>query len=153
MYYYLKDGKLLENTTCKLPDGNWYSFDESGKMRNNVKNYDGRYYSESGAAMTGWIYDTGNWYYADPEDATLYSGFQTINGKKYYFFDNKSGNFSNDSSNDNYFAMWIGETVVDGNVVTTDDDGVVVSIVSIENGLEFPWWNLYYYRRKAIYGW
>ena len=61
-------------------------------MRNNVKNYDGRYYSESGAAMTGWIYDTGNWYYADPEDATLYSGFQTINGKKYYFFDNKSGN-------------------------------------------------------------
>ena len=154
VYYYLKDGKLLENTTCKLPDGNWYSFDESGKMRNNVKNYDGRYYSESGAAMTGWIYDTGNWYYADPEDATLYSGFQTINGKKYYFFDNKSGNFSNDSSNDNYFAMWIGETVVDGNVVTTDDDGVVVSIVPIENGWSFHGGIWYYYQDGKPYtGW
>ena len=86
VYYYLKDGKLLENTTSKLPDGKLYSFDELGRMRNNIKYY-GRYYDESGAAMTGWIYDTGKWYYADPEDATLYSGFQTINGKKYYFFD------------------------------------------------------------------
>ena len=37
VYYYLKDGKRLENTTCKLFDGNWYSFDESGRMRNNIK--------------------------------------------------------------------------------------------------------------------
>ena len=74
--------------------------------------------------MTGWIYDTGNWYYADMEDATLYSGLQTINGKLYYFFDYKSDNLSND----NYFAMCIGETVVYSSVVTTDDDGVVVSL-------------------------
>ena len=30
------------------------AFDESGRMRNNIE-YEGRYYSESGAAMTGWI--------------------------------------------------------------------------------------------------
>ena len=57
--------------------------------------------------MTGWIYDTGKWYYADPEDATLYSGFQTINGKKYYFFDHYDPSY-------NEYAMWIGETVIDG---------------------------------------
>ena len=146
VYYYLKDGKLLKNTTCKLSDGKWYSFDKSGKMRNNIK-YSGRYYDESGAAMTGWIYDTGKWYYADPEDATLYSGFQTINGKKYYFFDHYDPSY-------NEYAMWIGETVIDGNVVTTDDDGVVVSIVPIENGWSFHGGIWYYYKAGNPYtGW
>ena len=146
VYYYLKDGKLLENTTSKLPDGKLYSFDELGRMRNNIKYY-GRYYDESGAAMTGWIYDTGKWYYADPEDATLYSGFQTINGKKYYFFDHYDPSY-------NEYAMWIGETVIDGNVVTTDDGGVVVSIVPIENGWSFHGGIWYYYQDGKPYtGW
>ena len=79
IYYYLEAGTLLKGTdrywengqekkagTYKLSDGNWYVFDEEGRMLNNVMIFD-RWYGEYGAAMTGWIYQAGNWYYADPE--------------------------------------------------------------------------------------
>ena len=53
---------------------------------------------------------------------------------KYYFFDHYDPSY-------NEYAMWIGETVVDGNVVTTaNDGGVVVSIAPIERRMEFSWW-------------
>lgn len=134
VYYYLKDGMLLKNTTCKLSDGNWYSFDESGRMRNNIE-YEGRYYSESGAAMTGWIYDTGKWYYADPEKATLYSGFQTINGVEYYFMP----------------KMLVGERVVGNDVITANDSGEIVSIAPIEDGWSFHDGDWYYYQDGKPY--
>lgn len=134
VYYYLKDGMLLKNTTCKLSDGNWYSFDESGRMRNNIE-YEGRYYSESGAAMTGWIYDTGKWYYADQEKATLYSGFQTINGVEYYFMP----------------KMLVGERVVGNDVITANDSGEIVSIAPIEDGWSFHDGDWYYYQDGKPY--
>jgi len=39
----------------------------------------------SGKNVTGWIKTSDGWYYVDPASAKLSTGWQTIDGKKYYF--------------------------------------------------------------------
>lgn len=39
----------------------------------------------SGKNVTGWIKTSNGWYYVDPASAKLSTGWQTIDGKKYYF--------------------------------------------------------------------
>ena len=147
IYYYLEAGTLLKGTdrywengqekkagTYKLSDGNWYVFDEEGRMLNNVMIFD-RWYGEYGAAMTGWIYQAGNWYYADPENAKLYTGFHVVNGVKYYFAP----------------EMVTGEIVVGSKVITTDDNGVVTNVKHIENGWSCHNGVWYYYMNGEPY--
>ena len=147
IYYYLEAGTLLKGTdrywengqekkagTYKLSDGNWYVFDEEGRMLNNVMIFD-RWYGEYGAAMTGWIYQAGNWYYADPENAKLYTGFHVVNGVKYYFAP----------------EMVTGEIVVGTKVITTDDNGVVTNVKHIENGWSCHNGVWYYYMNGEPY--
>ena len=81
-YYYLRDGVILKSWGYKLPDGNWYGFDTTGKMRvNTIEN--GRYYGATGAAQTGWFTVAGKWYYASSVNALLQKGLHVINGAEY----------------------------------------------------------------------
>ena len=110
-YYYMKDGKILKDCEYQTEDGARYAFDRDGEMRSNVQ-YQGKLYGESGWAYTGWIYKSGKWYYADPQTAMLSSGFQTINGNEYYF-------------DKTTYAMLVGDGVIDGQVVRTDENGII----------------------------
>ena len=51
----MKDGDILKNCEYQTEDGALYSFDSDGEMRSGVQ-YEGRWYSESGWAYTGWTY-------------------------------------------------------------------------------------------------
>lgn len=115
-YYYMKDGDILKNCEYQTEDGALYSFDSDGEMRSGVQ-YEGRWYSESGWAYTGWTYQNEKWYYADPETKKLCTGFQKINGGEYYF-------------DESTCEMIVGEIVVDGTVMIASANGVIETIAS-----------------------
>jgi len=89
-YYKFPDGHFKSNG-WELISGQWYAFDEMGRMRTGW--YDsptGRYYLDtSGAMIAGWLYDDA-WYYLDanPSSATygkvLTDTFVIWNGNTYY---------------------------------------------------------------------
>ena len=58
-----------------------------------------------------WVAENNAWYYLSPTDGALVSGWQTIDGKKYYFdADNK---------------MVTGKQTIDGKSYTFGSDGVL----------------------------
>lgn len=139
-YYYLKDGALVIGTDYQTADGAWYSFDYLGRMKKNKS--DGlRWYSDVGWAYVGWFLKAGTWYYADPQTANIYRGFQTINGTEYYFSDYDG-------------AMLVGEAVVDDKVVITDASGKVLSKDIAADGWSRHDGEYYYYKNGKPYtGW
>lgn len=109
--YNLKDGTFLQTSWLKSGDY-WYYFSKYGYMQRGLKKIGSKryYFAESGAMLTGWIYDedTDCWYYAGEDGALTVGWYQTggawywfdskcvmyhggnrmVNGHKYYFFDN-----------------------------------------------------------------
>ena len=135
-YYYLRDGVILKSWGYKLPDGNWYGFDITGKMRvNTIDN--GRFYGETGAAQTGWFTVAGKWYYASSVNALLKTGLHVINGAEYYF--------------DRNGTMQTGEFVVNGKLFTTNENGVVLSKTTMKNGWTNCQGSWYYYQNGIAY--
>ena len=135
-YYYLRDGVILKSWGYKLPDGNWYGFDTTGKMRvNTIEN--GRYYGATGAAQTGWFTVAGKWYYASSVNALLQKGLHVINGAEYYF--------------DRNGTMQTGEFVVNGKLFTTNENGVVLSKTTMKNGWTNCQGSWYYYQNGIAY--
>lgn len=135
-YYYLKDGALLKNVSCRLSDGKWYGFDATGKMRTNII-ADGRFYGKTGAAQTGWFTVAGKWYYASSVNALLKTGLHVINGAEYYF--------------DRNGTMQTGEFVVNGKLFTTNENGVVLSKTTMKNGWTNCQGSWYYYQNGIAY--
>mgnify|MGYP000845930487 FL=1 len=109
--YRLTDGSFLKASWLKS-NGHWYYLGKSSYMQRGLRKIGtNRYYfAESGAMMTGWIYEeeTDQWYHAN-EDGALTTGWyqagnawywfdskcvmfsggnRMVNGHKYYFFDN-----------------------------------------------------------------
>ena len=148
-YYYQEGDSILKNGSYKLSDGNWYGFDYQGRMLANVfdENDIGRvwhWYGESGAAQTGWFLLAGNWYYGSTTDGTLYTGFRTINGVKYYF--------------DNDGIMQTKSVVVSDypgyRLIMISDSGAVTDIKSMEDGWSCYDGEWYYYQNRNPYtGW
>ena len=148
-YYYQEGDSILKSGSYKLSDGNWYGFDYQGRMLANAfdKNYLGyawHWYGESGAAQIGWILLAGNWYYGSTTDGTLYTGFHTINGVKYYF--------------DNDGIMQTKSVVVSDypgyRLIMISDSGVVTDIKSMEDGWSCYDGEWYYYQNRNPYtGW
>ena len=130
--------QMLKDGSYRMPDGKWYAFDESGKMQSN-KQIGKRWYGESGAAQTGWFQKANYWYYADLESSELYTGFHQIGGKQYYF--DKEG------------VMLTGEAVVDGELVTADENGAI-TISALTDGWSSHNGEWYYYVKGRPYtGW
>ena len=140
-YYYLRGDSLLTNGSYKLADGKWYSFDEDGRMKANLKD-SARWYGESGAAQTGWFKIGETWYYASEVDGMLYKGLHVINGATYYF--------------DGEGAMQTGQVVTGSNMLTFDDNGAVIATNPMPDGWSYSsiydrWF--YYQNGKPYTGW
>ena len=93
-YYYVKDGKLLKGCVEQI-DGIYYGFDSYGFLyvdrdfsifnSETQKNDYYRAKADGSLYINEWyIYDLANQYYYG-ENGKRYSGFHTIDGKKYYF--------------------------------------------------------------------
>ncbi|HJC07010.1 MAG TPA: hypothetical protein H9704_12845, partial [Candidatus Enterocloster excrementipullorum] len=102
------------------PDGNWYVLHDTS---------DGML----GTMLTGWYQDDqdGKWYYLNPSDGRMLTGWQNIGGTWYYFneytpeytweYDTATENWKyNGSSQKPYGSMYSGETTPDGYTVNED---------------------------------
>lgn len=76
---------------------------------------------------TGWIYDNKNkyWYYANPINGSIVTGWQTIDGKDYCFFNSNetvtNGKSEKDTKNRNlYGAMMYNIFTPDGFLLGSD---------------------------------
>lgn len=138
-YYYLENGVVMRDGAYKLPDGKWYVFEKSGRMLSSVRS-EKRWLSENGDALTGWINRGGAWYYADPDTAEVCTGFQWINGAQYYL---KSDG-----------TMLVGEKVIDGKLIMTDDSGAIKGSFLLEDGWSYHDGECYYSKNGELYtGW
>lgn len=43
-----------------------------------------KYYNEAGTIETGWVHTSSGWYYLSPQDGTMLTGWQDIDGKRFY---------------------------------------------------------------------
>lgn len=138
-YYYLENGVVMRDGAYKLPDGKWYVFEKDGRMLSSVRS-EKRWLSENGDALTGWINRAGAWYYADPDTAEVCTGFQWINGAQYYL---KSDG-----------TMLVGEKVIDGKLIMTDDSGAIKGSFLLEDGWSYHDGECYYSKNGELYtGW
>lgn len=90
-YYYVKDGKVLKESTQKIGNA-LYAFDSNGVMMHNGfcslnvggENY--MFYAKDNGALvvSDWKFNGTFWYYFDKNGRSV-NGVQTISGKKYYF--------------------------------------------------------------------
>lgn len=66
----------------QLQNGNWYYFDEYGRLTIGWKQVSGKwyYFNKDGKMQTGWIQDGGNWYYCDSSGAMV-TGRYKIDGR------------------------------------------------------------------------
>ena len=88
-YFDLETGDMF--TGKHTIDGEEYYFHEQygfipmGWRNDLEKEY---YYNDHGFVVLGWINDNGDIYYMDPVDGVVLTGWQEIEGKKYYFYKN-----------------------------------------------------------------
>lgn len=111
-YYYMKDGKLLEDCVAKI--GNfYYGFDENGRMYNNeafsIRDYDAKewiYYQakEGGQLAVGWYETNGRKCYYGTDGKQFRYGIMKI-GNFYYGFDSNGYMYC-----DTNFNIWNSET-------------------------------------------
>ena len=146
--WYYTDANGVVQYGWKKIGSSWYYFDsENGYMY-----YDGYYeiggkdyyFNGSGALQTGWIKkDWGGgdieWYYAN-SSGVLLTGWQKI-GTKWYYFE------------PNYYEMYIGYWVIDGEGYYFDKNGVWVSNPSGWKE-DFGYDDWYYFKNGvAVKGW
>ena len=88
-YWYYMDLDTGEMRTGWVKDGNlWFYMDASGRRQSGWISVDGTWYFLDyyfGDMQTGWIKLGNTWYYLDPQSGAMQTGFQTVDGKKYYF--------------------------------------------------------------------
>ena len=129
-------------------------------------NEDWYYFDDSNKAMkTGWHHDgaDGYWYYLNPSDGKMVRGWQTIDGKEYFFQPVRNvGNYYFSSgrekwlyslnSNVPYGAMYVSTTTPDG--FTVDSKGVKTSgngtALTVQNGWAERDGKWYYYENGAM---
>lgn len=87
-YYFNADASM--NVGWLYDEGDWYYSDSSGRICTNCwKQVDGTWYlfNPSGAMQTGWVCPDGvNYYYLDPETGAMVTGWM-FDGKEWYFMD------------------------------------------------------------------
>ena len=84
-YYYKKDGKKA--TGWQNIKGAKYFFDEAGIMQTGwfTQNNNTYFCAHNGKLTTGWNQYDCFWYYMDPQDGHMLTGWQTISDSRYYF--------------------------------------------------------------------
>lgn len=146
-WYYLKNGKLLQNAL--LLDNNdvaVFGFGSDCAMCTNGVKYawsDYYIFDAEGHILTGWQKVDGKWYYANPEhEGDPYittSGIYYINGKPYAF---ENG------------TLKIGTFYMDGVLITTDADGVAIKYVELKDGWNYVGNGYVYFLNADIFsGW
>lgn len=124
------------------PRESWFHFDENGYAESGwYKDTDGHWYylhdlqdGMFGAMVTGWRFDSqdGCWYYLDPADGRMLTGWQRIHGKWYYFnpvpegmtwlYDENAEKwyYDTDTGHRPYGSMYLNEKTPDGYLVKED---------------------------------
>lgn len=139
-WYYVQNGYIASWQRVTI-DGVEYFFEDNGKMtRNRIRS--GKYYGADGTTQSGWIYEDGVYYYADPATKQLKDyGLYTINGTEYFF--------------ENY-VMQTG-TFIDYNsqtILAIASSGAVQSKTPITNGWYYTDDGCFYYLNgEAQHGW
>lgn len=130
---YLKDDDSFAYYGIYHIDGKPYYF-VNYVMQTNCS-YEDYYFGADGAVVSGWIYDEGYWYYADPNNNNhIYNyGILKINGVDYLFAP----------------SLAVNSTLLYGNyLISTDANGVVVSKTAAGDGWYYENYNGYGY---AVY--
>ena len=118
------DGTTKEHLGWVRSNDRWYAFGADAVMKTGwVRDeYEDKwYYCDINNGMnTGWMLSTedGYWYYLDPATGCMLTGWQTINGKKYYLGANSA------AAGHPYGALYINGTTPDG--FSVDADGARV---------------------------
>ncbi|AGX44364.1 Ig-like domain-containing protein [Clostridium saccharobutylicum] len=126
-WYYLNSNGAMKTGWLQELDGKWYKLGSDGAMRTGwVQESDGNWYklSTSGAMQTGWIQDSDNkWYFAS-SSGEMQTGVIQVDGKPYVL--SQTGD------------MLVGTNVsTEGNIYTTDANGVIIQGNSSNRGIEF----------------
>jgi len=87
--FFKEDGTMAANTWLQVDPETWYLFGTDGYMIFGWwQNSRGQWYYMNkdlqGKMQIGWLLKDREWYYMD-KTGTMQTGFQVINGKKYYF--------------------------------------------------------------------
>ena len=82
---YKMNGNYLVNSS-QMIDGKRYCFDSYGYMCYGWKQIAGEtyYLQNDGSARSGWMYQSGNWFYFIPDKCTMVTGWKAVSGKWYY---------------------------------------------------------------------
>ncbi|MGI5958671.1 MAG: GH25 family lysozyme [Massiliimalia sp.] len=111
-------GWMVANGLFETDNGLTYNFDASGAMIGRaggwVKEGNDWYYYKSGVKATGWVQSGGSWYYMGA-DGKMTTGWQTVNGKKYYLDGSNGG------------RMVTGTKTIDGITYNFDSSGAVIN--------------------------
>lgn len=138
--YTKPDGTIAKNEWVGS-NGYWYFIDENGKLKfdwyadnsNNWYMLNREHNGHFGAALTGWYYEKqdGKWYFLNPADSKMLTGWQFINGQWYYLHTNTLGaTYVGDNETGWKFtgievrphgSMYVSETTPDG--YTVDGSG------------------------------
>lgn len=141
--------KALPNGTVVNQDGQYYLTDADGERYSGWfidEKEDWYYFNETDQAMKrGWHHDgeDGYWYYLSQSDGKMATGWQTIDGREYFFQPvREAGNYHFNNEQEKwlysinnkvpYGAMYVNTTTPDGKTVGAD--GSVVNNGSSNNG-------------------
>lgn len=113
-------------------DGKLYYFDYLGRMSTYNEKIDGVTYifGPDGAGIDGWLKKGDSWYYG--KDGIPYAGWQTINGKTYYF----------DPTN---YDMYTGTRIIDNRLYEFANSGEYIQELEALSGWVYRDGNWYFY--------
>lgn len=96
------DGRTTLYVAWAQIGSNWFAFDDDGYMVRDWV-YDAEsgywYYCDANYGMKrGWLYTPvdGCWYYLDPNNGKMHTGWNTIDGKRYFFSQTHNGTYYQD---------------------------------------------------------
>ena len=143
---YIKPDGTLAKDEWVLSEGDWYYIGSDSKLKHGwyVDNASGDWYmlnnehdGEFGAALSGWYYEPqdSKWYYLDPADNKMLTGWHTIDSKWYYFTEHNTAPTYSGNNLDGwdytptteirpYGSMYCNEYTPDGYAV--DDTGSLI---------------------------
>ncbi|MCI7812988.1 MAG: NlpC/P60 family protein [Lachnospiraceae bacterium] len=112
-------------------------------MNNWYLNY---YFDENGDKVSGWQTINGNRFYFDPADSQMVTGLQTIGGSKYYFRPTAETSYPKGS------LVTSSTVTVNGKIYTIDASGVVISEDVATLGKEIAEYALKFKGYPYVYG-